>query len=726
MCCIVVWLAHEGVSEHYTLSRANQTFEFTRMKKPLLFCLFVWIVLLLLPSTRGQTRLDWKGATIERWSGFHPAWAPLDPPFAPEKEDLLAYYPGAENPRSGEKPPAEVEANGLRVAPQFASVARNSDDRDVLLWCARSSSDSKVVARNFEALSRRFPRDVALLSWACGAQMNGLNLTTRKPGPLSSTLPYWSVQMPPRGSSSLEIDETPKTKAKWDALTAKARVGQRMEPRNGFWWWLETACLLGARRDEQVWNVLRVGKTKPFYDDHGAGVQRAIRRAHREVLGTIPLSFYLRDDSQRWQFLWRWRETTRQVSENVIGARFAGRHKVALEGGRDMVMMGAMMRRSTDRLPHLVGSSVEAIALQSALPASVSGVKRIVPGSSAKVFAGHPRSLLRYASEQNRPDIALQLTSEWNALAVARRAQKAKAKAAAAALSSSSRVEGIPDSVVALAAGTQNSGALLVQTLPLPLVLLGVLSLVNRVFPRRDERFVLPLWTRGLGWSALSLVVLIGAQVMLAYLALSYIEANFGTPSFWGLAFALPRLVALLPSWAFAFPMFVILVGALWASVIASRRARGDGSLLKRLRGLLQAPDERTGVLDLGPLLQLIALVGMWSAMILALAAWFYFPQQDALENNISETLHDQYANFVLCLFALPASLPAFLLGVRPFKTRLFLGSWREVVRRFLVAHLFLATLLYLLLSVGGAVFDARFEAQWERANAPVSGSNHS
>ncbi len=386
------------------------------MKKPLLFSLLVWLALFLLPLTRAQMLLDWKSATIERAREWNPSLAPLHAPYQPEKDADGIYGGYGSSPVAKDDVPDDVSANGLRVAPQFASVARGSNERDVLLWCVRSASDETIIGRNLEVLSRRFPRDIALLAWTCEAQLNGLSMSTRTPGPLSSPYPNWSVQVRNgqggyQSAPGYEPDFTPQTRAKWDVLAVKARLGQQMEPRNGFWWWLEAACLLGARRDELVWNVLRAGKTKTRYDDHNLEIQGALRRAHRRTLGVVPMSFYLRGGNTSWQFLSRWREVTRQVCENVIGARLQKRHKTALEGGRDMVMMGAMLRRSTNSIGVLVGIAVENIALRSALPPSVAPLNKLGRNPSAKVLAGHPRSFATRANKNGATSLSKSRTN---------------------------------------------------------------------------------------------------------------------------------------------------------------------------------------------------------------------------------------------------------------------------------------------------------------------------
>ena len=233
-----------------------------------------------------------------------------------------------------------------------------------------------------------------------------------------------------------------------------------------------------------------------------------------------------------------------------------------------------------------------------------------------------------------------------------------------------------------------------------------------------DEAFALPKWTRGLGWSAFALLVLVAAQILFGHLA----RAVTGV-SYWGFDLILPRLAFLLPTWAFGFAACVLLVGAVWATVFATRRARGDASLWARLRGMFSSMDERTGTLNLSPLLQLIALVGVWGMIVTCLGAWFFFPQMGALENQGLETMHDQYAGPALALLCLVTTLPALEFRGRGTKFRTYFASWAEVARRFLMAHLVLTTVLYLLLSINGAYWRSRFDADWLQANTPQTAS---
>ena len=94
------------------------------MKEPLLFSLFAWIVLFALPWTRPTAILDWRGATLERGRGWNPSFAPLDAPYQPEKDVAAMYMGYGGSPPSKDDVADDMKANGLRVAPQFASVAR--------------------------------------------------------------------------------------------------------------------------------------------------------------------------------------------------------------------------------------------------------------------------------------------------------------------------------------------------------------------------------------------------------------------------------------------------------------------------------------------------------------------------------------------------------------------------------------------------------------------------
>lgn len=680
------------------------------MKNPLLFCLVVWLVLLSLPYTRGQVLLDWRAATVQQLSGSNPAWAPLDSPYRPETE--IFSYTGEP---TEEGLPIPVAVNGLKVAPQFVSVARSSSDRDVLVWCALSAKDSDVIASNLQVLEKRFPGDAELLAWSCDARVQKLSMTTRVPGPLSSPFPAWSVQIKPVTNSGQEYNISPEPR--WNAVVKGARKGQKREPQNSFWWWLETMALLGARRDEEVWATLRAGSLKATFNDHTTDKVLSLRRAHLKTLGQVPTTFFLGNRAESYRLYSRWREATRQVCENVMGARLAGRHKMALEGGRDMLLMGRQLRLSGDDLSVLVGSAIEQITMRNAAVPVASNFKRLPRNPNVQVLAGHPSSLLRYASELNRQDIAAQVTKEWKAVVKAQATQVAKMKACL--VGASTHIEGVKDSTLTLAVGSQNIGLTLVQTLSAPLIALALLSLLLVRVHQREQTFALPNWTRGLGWSAFALLVIVAAQILFGQLARSALGI-----SYWGFDLILPRLAFLLPLWAFGFAACVVAIGAVWSTMFSSRRARGDASFLAQLRSMFNSPDERTGTLNLGPLLQLIAVVGVWGMIIILLGAWFFFPQNGALENQGSETLHDQYAGLALALFCLAGSLPALEFRVRGTKFRTYLMAWAEVTRRFLVAHLVLTTILYLLLSLNGSYWGKRLDAEWLQANKPQTASS--
>ena len=697
------------------------------VKKPLIFSLLVWLLVLLVPATRPMALLDWKRATLERFSDWNPAFLPLDAPYQPEKEldGAFVYYPAGVMAARDDDAPDDVRAGQMQVAPQFAALSRSSNDRDVLVWCARSAQNPKMVANNLETLSRRFPRDAALLSWAAAARVANLRLSTRVAGPLSSSFPNWSVQKTPTGAGAPSpgspwLKVVRGARPAWDAVAQTARRGQVLEPGNGFWWWLETMALLGARRDEDVWRVLKVGGQKAFYNDHASELRLALYHARKRSQGVVPVSASISGVVVNSPIWWRLREVVSQTCENIIGARLMGRHTTALEGGRDLVRMGRLVRRSLFAPVHAsVGVALELITLQNAQAPAAATINRLPSGASVVALAGHPRSLLRYANEQNRSDIARELTTEWNAVAASRRAQIAKFKAAA----SSSQGPGFDDTTIALAAGLQNTGSLLATTLPIPLLLLALswpLTLWRRKSPVPENEE--PSWKRGLGWSAFSIALLLGANFALSNFAWRYFDS--GTAAKTPLAFnaILPRLVGVLPVWAFAFCALVASVGALWATIGAARQQNGELSLTNRLKKAFVSPDERLQTFDARPLLQLIVVVSLCFLAVAALGAFFYLPQEGALEAKINPTWHGEFAGLMLGAFFLFAALPAMFFRPKALRLRVLFGSWARVWRRFLVAHIALATLLYLACNVGGAFFGARYEAQWNRVFAGKQG----
>jgi hypothetical protein len=695
------------------------------MKKPLLFFLLVWVFLFALPWTRPMAVLDWKRATLERFSDLNPALTPRDAPYQPEKERDRVFLPnGMPVPES--EAPGEVRAGEMQVAPQFASLARSSSDRDVLAWCARSAGDAQTIGQNLEALARRFPQDADMLAWTTTARAASLDLNTRARGPITSLQPNasWSVMAPRAGDNSSGSSH----RTRWNAVAANAvaalaKRGQKMEPRNGFWWWMETTALLGARRDEQVWAVLRAGGQKSLYDNHVKALSVALHRARLRSQGDAPVTVALRNLLDGWFYPGTFSQTTLQTCENIMAARLMERHKVALEGGRDLVRMGRLLRRAPDDLitPY-TGVWIEQQALRYAQVPSALVMKPLKPGASVAVLAGSPGSLLRYANEQKRFDIARELTVEWNAVAAARRAQMAKIKAATR-LSLAQNV-GLDDTTIALSAGLQNTGSLLVSTLPVPLLLLALgwlPTLWRRPSPVEGAQ-ELPSWTCGLGWSAFSIVVLLGANFVLSNFVWRFVDSRSTIKTPLSFNAMLPRLVGVLPSWAFGFCTLVASAGALWATNGWMRRQNGELPMLARLKNSLHSPDERLQTFDARPLLQLIAVVSAFCFASAALAAWFYLPQDGALQSR-SQTTHDWGGGLFLGVFWLVAVLLPVFFRPQTQRLRPFLSLWWRVWRHFLAAHIALATLLYLACNIGGAVFTTRFEAQWNRVFAGTPSS---
>lgn len=177
----------------------------------------------------------------------------------------------------------------LISAPDAASATAKDASRDAAFALALSerglsSGDNDDPRRRaLEELGRRYPGDADICAAQIVATANELHLgNLRRPGPSSSADPNWSVKLPygPLQTPSPELLKS------WFAATAR---GAKLEPNNTFWDWAQIIGLLAARRDEEIWPVLRAASGKTGYDDHISDGALARIRSARQRRTVLPV-----------------------------------------------------------------------------------------------------------------------------------------------------------------------------------------------------------------------------------------------------------------------------------------------------------------------------------------------------------------------------------------------------------------------------------------------------
>ena len=368
---------------------------------------------------------------------------------------------------------------------------------------------------------------------------------------------------------------------------------------------------------------------------------------------------------------------------------------------RDFALLGRTMRReSKSTIGSLVGTAIETIALYggSYSPTRFTSVKRPRIGASVAAYSSDSRSLLAFARQTGRNDIAAQLGAEWTEMGTWRSKTTGK-------IMMGSLLMGLNTRDIAVAQAADWFGSLILAGMPTLLVVAVLCSLLLRFVPawrRESEVQPSPLswaWGAFLGIAALGALSsaslylfwnawrVAGATVIDLLLAPSGSSGSFiGGPI----------------SWQYHFPAVLAFVAALWLASLWEARRQGRATLGVRLRRLFHAPDDGMAHFDLSPLLALTGTLGAFFLISFGVLGFLIVPTIDA---NF-KFLHD-YAGIFLLGFVVVWTLP-YLLRLRTPESRAFALI---LVRRFAWGQLLFLTVLW------GALWLAAMPAQ-RRLNA--------
>jgi len=641
---------------------------------PLLF-FALWMLWLVIPITRDAARSDWKRAL-----------APSDPDSTP-------------SPPSG-------------------------TSRDALVAQALVANDN---GKSFEALGKQFPGDAAICAGQLASGAKSLNLFfTRHPGPASNNNPNWSVSLydggPPSTPSSvpspqpgfrIQIQHPPA--AFLSSWFAACNRGAQLEPNNTFWDWMKIVGLMGARRDGEVWPVLRAAKSKTAYDDHLGDLSAAALRAERKEFGLMaPLDEFNAEEnsiSTELSMGSQMEEVARQLSENAWGLRLqntAHSHTTALEGLRDFVFLCRTLRLQSKTLSSSIeGQRFEAKGLSGGYYTATNWrVNRLRVGAPLAVYASDKRYLLFWAKERGRADIAAQLGSEWVSFGKWRKNFKAKR------LFPLTGREGIDGGDFSLAWAGDWFAPRFLAAMPFVAGLILLSSFLARVVPAwRRESDVAPSrasWFWGAALGALGMAMLSSSLIWNTALVLI---ATRTPPS--NFAFAIlfnptsPISVSGAPrAWELAFPVALLWVSALAFAASWDAKQRNQPTLGARLRTLAQPSDDEISRFDLSPILALTSVV---AALFISTAGVCAFLIVLASKEELAGLI--PYSGLILGCWTFVISVP---LGLRIKSARgraFFFG----LAKRFSWSFLLSASLIWGVARLATAPAHRRFEAQLDR-----------
>ncbi len=550
-----------------------------------------------------------------------------------------------------------------------------------------------------EELGRSYPGDASICAAQIVATSGGLNLGgTRQPGPSSNADPNWSVKLAKIKATSPAVLQS------WFAATAR---GAKLEPNNTFWDWAQIMGLLAARRDDEVWPVLRAARNKTVYDDHANDGALANLRLVRQQAVVAPIQQISIAASILFPHFAVMREAARQVSDDASGLRLSGepaKQKQALEGLRDFAALSRVMRReSKSYIGSLVGMAMESISLYGGAysPLSPKTGRHPAPGVSVAVYGSDPRSLLAFARKQGRNDVVAQLSSQWLEMGNWR----AKTRGAAG----NSLLIGLNVRDLGLAQGGDWFGSLLIAGIPTLLVVAVGCSLLLRLVPawrRESEAQPSPLsWAWGAFLGMAALITLSSALICVLWIV-------------WRIAGATILDLLLAPlsggntvgfaplAWQYHFPALLGFLCALWLASVWDARRQGKPTLGAKLRRLFHPPDDGMAHIDLSPLLTLAATLGAFFLLTFGVLCFLIVPST----NEDFKSLHD-YAGLFLVGFAIVLSFP-WLWRLRTAQGRAFALI---LARRFAWGQLLFLTILWGLLWMFAMPAQHRFDAQFTR-----------
>jgi len=618
-----------------------------------LFFLALWSLCFALPQTRPYAMRDWKRV-----------WSPPDP-----------------------------NASGRPSLADFST-------RDAQIGRAIGDGDK---GRSFRELGRSYPNDAAICAGQLAYSAAALHLNrTRQAGPASNSNANWSVKI-----AKIERP-SPKFLNDWFAATSR---GAKLEPNNTFWDWMQMMGLMAARRDDEVWPLLRAAKSKTAYDDHQNDLSAAYLRELRRQNGPLPPMQELNTIFlTNFPAYGEMRDTARQLSEDAWGLRLQNTpqsHKKALEGMRDFIVFCRTARLENKTIiGSLVAEATESIGLWGGGFKAGSGIRHHTRlGANLSVYASDPHSLFFWANARGRKDIASQAGSEWVALG------KWSAKTRGTIVWGS--IEGVDGRDLTLAwAGDWWRSQLLVG-MPLALGLVALASLLLRLVPALRHQRDVPLSQASWIWGA---AIGFWSVALLSSALLWEVFAALRAPGV-----SLSNVIMMMPqsatsntapfpeaprAWQLEFPTALLLLGALWQGAGWDARQRGEPSLMTRLRKLFEAPDDGLARFDVSPLVALIIRLGAVGLATMGILAFLIVP---ALNENWAELW--SYAGLALLLVTFIAALPT-LWRIKTARGRVFALL---LARRFAWSASLSLSLAWAALTLATRPVHQRFEAQIDR-----------
>ncbi len=372
--------------------------------------------------------------------------------------------------------------------PPNASVALQMADATI-------RRDTNVM----RALVEAHPNDAALLGVFVRQDHVLPNFFNSRSGPLLSRHDNWSVQIAPNTTAPSGMAPPPPRydMAQFQKLVAR---GQRLEPNNTYWDWMEMVALCVQGREREIDAVAHRAARKTLFDDHTLDEAHARTVYEERVLSSSPptarLIGFMGLPLRHYSPI---STVNSFLAQRVMGLRLEKRDALALALGMDSMRLGRLIRlQATNVNLSELGARCEQRAIQSAGVPLLRRLRRPPSATPVKILASDSESLLFLAKQS--PGAAREIATEWKRLAGWK---GGTFYATAGGLIA-------PRTLLGLGAMTQ-AALYLEVSLPVALVAWLILSWLSRRTRREGTLLVSPrltLWGAGLGFFALVAVLI--------------------------------------------------------------------------------------------------------------------------------------------------------------------------------------------------------------------------
>ncbi len=232
----------------------------------------VWLLILLVPSLNSYFRLQVRN---ESGTGAIPVMMP-SPKHTPNFwEKAARRFPGERDVlylAALERPVSETERAGYELFTEPTPIDANLPAS--LVFPGRMAADAREERiRRVELLRQRYPEDAFLIATAIKLRLATFQ-SERISGELSDPRRR-EKGFVRHASPERRKEKTNFSPADFEKVIALCRLGQKLEPDNGYFDWMESLFLFHSWRDEEALKALETVGRKSYFDDYSGAEKLA-------------------------------------------------------------------------------------------------------------------------------------------------------------------------------------------------------------------------------------------------------------------------------------------------------------------------------------------------------------------------------------------------------------------------------------------------------------------